>query len=466
MTSFVIFQAAMLLTFVSVVVASQLPTGAPERFGVDSERLARIDDHFAQVIGQEALPGAVALIVRDEHQVYLRSFGEADRETGVPMKCDAIFRLASVTKPIVSAGVLILHEEGHFLLSDPISKFIPEFANPRVMTSFDSSDGSHTTEPARREITIRDLLTHTSGIGYAMLDERLRVIYRKADIPDVVTDRPVVLADKIKTLATLPLVHHPGERWTYGLNHDVLGYLIEVVSGEPLGRFLQRRLFGPLGMTDTHFYLPQSKRNRLAALYHETSNGLRRYDQAMMDQFAPGVTPDFPVDGAQTYYSGGGGLSSTASDIARFGQMLLNGGELDGARVLSPKTLELMTLNHIGRHRVDWMPGRGYGLGVWVTIDAADTGTLTSVGSYGWDGIWNTLLWVDPQERLVGVLMMQSYPSTYNHQRFQNLVYQSLCPPRSIGKTRPASDPMKVEHYINDELVFQSGGDHVFRLLD
>lgn len=418
--------ACFLLWLASVAHGQGLPAAPPEQLGFAPDRLARLDALLETQIEAGRLPGAVALVARHGRVAYFKRFGHMELEAETPMRPDAIFRIASMTKPIVSVAVMMLYEEGHFLLNDPVSQYIPEFTDPEVLVTLHPADTSYTTEPARRDVTIRDLLSHTSGLSYGLLDKRMRPIYRKADVPDAWDIRPITLGEKMRVLADLPLAHHPGERFTYGLSTDMLGYLVEVVSGMPLDRFLDERLFTPLGMDDTHFRLPEEKIPRLATLYAETAEGLKHLDQAMMDALVPHASPNYPYEGAGTYHSGGGGLVATASDYARFAQMLLNGGELDGVRILSPKTVALMTANHIGGHELDDPPRSKFGLGFWITTDVGRTGELTSEGAYGWEGFWNTRFWIDPQEALIGIFMTQAAPYTARHARFQALVYQAI----------------------------------------
>lgn len=399
----------------------------PEKLGFSSERLRRIDRHLEHHVGEGNLVGAVALVLRNGRTVYEANVGMMDRETRQPMRSDAIFRMASMTKPIVSAAVMMLYEDGHFLLNEPVSRFIPEFKDPVVVVEVNAADSSFTSEPARREITIRDLLRHTSGITYGLFGERLGRVYRKADIPDAWDTRDITIGDKMRALAKLPLAHHPGDRFTYGLNTDVLGYLIEVISGMPLDRFLSERIFTPLGMSDTYFYLPPEKADRLAALYALGDDGrLKRYTQEMMNANGWHASPDYPIDGARTYFSGGGGLVSTASDYARFLQMLLDGGELDGVRLLSPKSVQLMTVDHVSSEDAS------FGLGFGVRRELGRYGELGSEGTYDWSGYWGTSFWVDPQENLIGIFLSQANPPGYNNERFRVLVYQAVAHSASV----------------------------------
>ena len=417
----IMFLLILFVWHVSAALGQGLPKAKPEEVGLSSERLARIDKNLTDAIDAETLPGAVVIVARHGKVAYFKSFGMMDRENSKPMKNDAIFRIASMTKPIVSVAAMMLYEEGHFLLGDPVSKFIPEFKNAQVLVDVNLEDTTFTTEPAKREINIRYLLSHASGIGYAVFDEKLRPIYRKAGISGMPDTRNITIGEKMRALAALPLLNHPGEKWHYGLNTDVLGYLIEVISKQPLDQFLEQRIFKPLKMTDTYFYLPNEKVKRLSALYSLSKDGqLNRFTQEMMAQDFPHSSPNYPYEGARTYFSGGSGLSSTAADYVRFCQMLLNGGELDGTRLLSPKTVQLMTMNHIGD--LDAWGGK-FGLGFRIVPDGKQADELTSVGIYDWMGYWGTIFWIDPKEDLIAIFMSQA---DYNGKKLRVLVYQSI----------------------------------------
>src|SRR5690606_25501271 len=291
-----------------------LTPGTPEAEGISSERLERIDNLVESYISKQYINGAAVLIARNGKIVYHKAVGMSDTEKKTPLKKDDIFRIASQSKAVTALAVMMLYEEGHFLLDDPISNWIPEFKNPKVLVTFNPKDSSYTIEPARREITIRHLLTHTSGIDYAAIgSNEMKSIYAKAKIPSGIGNHQYVLADKMKALGKLPLKHHPGEDYTYGLNFDVLGYLVEILSGLPFDEFLQKRIFTPLGMNDTHFYLPENKHARLVPLYETKDNKLVKVTHRIFDD----VDPEYPkLKG--TYFSGGAGLSSTLEDYAKF----------------------------------------------------------------------------------------------------------------------------------------------------
>jgi CubicO group peptidase (beta-lactamase class C family) len=397
--------------------SSELREASPASVRISEDRLIRIDKMLQQSIDSGWIAGAVGFIARDGKIVYDKSFGVNDIETKSLMKRDNIFRIASQTKAITSIAVMMLFEEGKLLLDDPVSKYIPEFANPRVLDHFNEKDTTYTTVPANREITVRDLLTHTSGIDYAGIGSRdMIAIYAKAGIPTGFVSEKILLGDKIRALGRLPLVHQPGERFTYGLNIDVLGYLVEVLSGENLDQYFHKHIFEPLGMTDTYFYLPSSKADRLVKVSTEDKN----HHLAK----APEAFVGYPlVEG--TYYSGGAGLSSTVKDYAVFLQMLLNKGEYNGKRLLARRTVEMITANQIGNLNI----GRDkFGLGFEITTADGQAKLGVSEGSFSWGGYFSTTYWADPKERLACLLFIQQSPMSHGeiHEKFKALVYQAL----------------------------------------
>ncbi|MCC3157389.1 beta-lactamase family protein [Hymenobacter sp. 15J16-1T3B] len=350
-------------------------------------------------------PGVIALVAQDGKVLYRKAFGYADVAARTPLQPEAIFRIASQTKAVASVGLMLLYDEGKFQLDDPVSKYLPAFAHPRVLASFNPQDSSYTTVPAKAEITIRQLLTHTSGLGYPVIGSpEARAIYAKAGIPSGIGSPEGTLAAAMDKLGPLPLLHQPGERFTYGLSVDVVGRLIEVLSGQPLDQFLRRRLFEPLGMRDTYFYLPADKQARLARLYTEEGPG-----KTLAPMQAWGhMQPDYPKL-AGTYFSGGAGLSSTIDDYAVLLQMLLNEGEYGGRRLLKPATVRLMTSNQMGALE---QGGNKFGLGFSVTTAATAAKSGLSEGSYEWGGIFGTTYWVDPKLKVVALLYTQKYPNT------------------------------------------------------
>lgn len=386
----------------SIQKSAPLTKATPESVGMSAERLNRIDVMCKEHIKDGNLPGIVALVVRNGKIVLHEAYGMADNQSNRKMKKDDIFRIASQTKAITSTAVMMLWEEGKFRLDDPVSKFIPEFKNPVVLKSFTYQDTSYTSVPANKEITIRHLLTHTSGLGYGIIDsdERFKMIYRKAEIIEAWTNKSITIEDNIKILAELPLHHNPGEKFTYCLGLDVLGYFIEVVSGMPFDEFLRQRLFDPLGMDDTWFYLPESKGDRLVSVQQNEKGKWVKFPTTFYD-------PDYPIKGAKTYFSGGGGLSSTAFDYATFLQMYLNGGELNGIRILSRTTVQSI----LGNQTSDLFGGdnKYYGLAFGVvTPKGQDAGGIGSTGTFDWGGYFNTQYFADPKEQTIGILMKQT----------------------------------------------------------
>ncbi|MEM7373973.1 MAG: serine hydrolase domain-containing protein [Bacteroidota bacterium] len=380
-----------------------LTSATPESVGMSAERLARIDAMCEAAIKKGEVPGVVALVARKGKIVYHKAFGHADKAANREMKTTDIFRIASQTKAITSTAVMMLWEEGHFRLDDPISRWIPEFKNPKVLKKFSYSDTSFTSEPANKEITIRHLLTHTAGIGYGLIDpdESFRMLFAKAGVSEIATSEALTTEQNIKRVAGLPLHFHPGEKYLYSMGLDVLAYFVEVVSGMPFDQFLQNRLFEPLGMEDTYFYLPESKHDRLVAMYELSRKGWNR-------SVAQGpYDPDYPITCKQSLFSGGGGLSSTADDYATFLQMYLNNGELNGVRILSRTTIQAMMANQIG----DLWGDRGsyYGLAFGVVDVAGQAkGGSGSTGTFSWGGAFNTQYFADPKEEIIGVLMKQT----------------------------------------------------------
>lgn len=386
---------------------------------LDPQRLTRIDQLINDYIREQKIPGAVAIVVRNGKTAYLKAFGVSDVGTKNAVRSDDIFRIASQTKAITSLAVMMLFEEGKFLLDDPISRYIPQFSEPKVLSGFNPADSSFTTVKANREITIRDLLTHTSGIDYAAIGSReFTAIYSKAGIPSGIGNEGDVLGDKIRTLATLPLKHQPGERFTYGLNTDVLGYLVEVVSGMTLDRFFRDRIFDPLGMKDTYFYVPREKHARVVALHEVSNDRIVKVNHPVYDD----VDPGYPTSNG-TYFSGGAGLSSTVADYARFLQLFLNKGVFNGKRLLSRKTVELM----LTLQTKDPITSQ-FGLGFGLETENNDSGSIVSVGTFSWGGAFSTSYWADPQEQVIGLLYtnMYNHPFGEIHDKFKNLVYQSI----------------------------------------
>jgi len=377
----------------------------PEAVGLSSSRLERIATAVQRAVDSGRVAGAVTLVVRRGQTAFFRAQGLADREAGVPMRTDSLFRICSMTKPITSVAAMMLYEEGRFLLDDPVSQYLPEFKSPKVLVK--PASGEPYAIPAAREIRIRDLLRHTSGLTYHWNPD-LGPRYRDADVAHGVLPYDGTIEDSVKRLAALPLLFNPGERFEYGLGVDVLGRLIEVVSGRTLDEFLRERLFAPLGMKDTAFYPPEEKRARLATAYtYYADKGLARFPDTPITEGSFVYAADYPYRGPRTLFAGGAGLVSTASDYARFCQMMLDDGRAGGERLLSRKSVELMTRDQLGRIS----PDQGFGLGFGVRGIKAPLSELGSAGEYDWGGFFYTAFSVDPQEQMIVVFMAQLHPT-------------------------------------------------------
>jgi CubicO group peptidase (beta-lactamase class C family) len=400
-----------------------LPRATPEAVGMSAGRLARIRPVIEQYVKDGRIAGALTLVMRNGKVAHLEAVG--NQSDGKPMREDAIFRIASMTKAITSVAAMMLHEEGRLPLGDPLSKYVPEFKGAQVAIPGEDRK-SFTLVPAKSEITIRHLLTHTSGITYRFIGlEPWAKLYKEAGISDGLNQTEGTLADGIRKLAKLPLMHHPGERFSYSLSTDVLGYVVEVVSGMTLDEFFRKRIFEPLKMRDSHFFLPPEKLPRLAAVYNQLPDGrIKQMGDGPDERGYLIYSATFHHQGPRTYYSGGAGLVSTISDYARFLQMLVQGGELDGARILSRKTVELMTINHVG----ELFGAQGFGLGFGVIRDLGKLNELASVGQYAWGGFFHTNFFVDPKEKMIAIFMSQLYPATdvKLHERFRSLAYQAI----------------------------------------
>ena len=406
----------------SIQVSPVLTEVEPESVGISSERLALVDEMCREAVAEGDIPGIVSLIARDGKIVYWKAYGMANNEEGRQLKRDAIFRIASQSKAITSTAVMMLWEQGKFRLDDPVAKYIPEFKNIQVLKDFQYSDTSWTGIPAQNPVTIRHLLTHTSGIGYGIIDsdERMKMIYQKAGVTDLFTTENVTIEESVKKLAKLPLHFEPGTKYHYSEGLDVLGYFIEVVSGMPFDEFLKSHIFDPLGMVDTYFYLPESKSDRLVAVQHQVDGDWEKYPVTFYDT-------DYPVKGAKTFFSGGAGLSSTAKDYAIFLQMYLNGGEYNGTRLLSRTTVRSMMGNQTGDLFAG--PERYYGLAFGVlTPEGQDRGGMGSTGTFDWGGYFNTQYFADPVENVIGVMMKQTRGPVNDQTgwKFRQLVFQTI----------------------------------------
>ncbi len=390
----------------------------PEDAGFASERLARLDEYVNALVNEGRIPGAVVFLARQGRIVVHKAYGYRDLDTRAPLRKDDIFRIASQSKAITSLAVMMLYEEGRFGLDDPISRYIPEFKDAKVLKSFNAGDTTWTAEPAKGRVTIRQLLTHTSGIDYAAIgSDNFRAIYAKAGVPSGIGSLGATICEKMRVLGGMPLKHEPGEQFTYALGLDVLGCLVEVTSGMPFDQFLRTRIFDPLGMKDTWFYLPADRTARLVTLHH----GVSGKSQVRREPVFDNVNPDYPkLPG--TYFSGGAGLSSTAEDYARFLQLFLNKGEFNGVRLLSPRTVDLIMTEQTPKLDVE------VGLAFGMETAANDHQAPQSLGSFSWGGAFATMYWADPKEGLVA----QIYTNLYNNPvpeirgRFTALVYSAL----------------------------------------
>jgi CubicO group peptidase (beta-lactamase class C family) len=398
--------------------AADLDRAKPEDVGLSSERLERLSAALEGYVERGELAGSVTLVARRGKIAYFESFGQRDREASAPMRNDTIFRIASQTKAIVSTAAMTFVEEGKLLLTDPVAKYLPEFRDSTVAVARDG--GGYDVVKTTRPITVRDLLTHTSGYGYGNgVGEDLWAAAGQTGY--YFADKNETIRESVRRIASLPAHAQPGEQWIYGYSTDILGALLEVVAGQPLDRVLSERVLSPLGMRDTEFYLTPSKRDRLAAVYSRRDGTTERAP-------TPGnsVGQGAYIEGPRKNFSGGAGLLSTATDYARFLQTMLNGGALDGGRILSRKTVELMTVNHLGD--IPFNPGQGFGLGFSVLEDLGARGSLGSVGEFAWGGAYHTTYWVDPREELVVVHLTQLVPAgdVDDQQKVRALIYQAI----------------------------------------
>ena len=411
---------AFVVAFVpSSLLAQGLTRAEPESVGMSSERLDRLTEALQGYVDDGRLAGAVAIVVRRGRIAYLEAVGQRDVATGSAMAADSIFRIASQTKALVSTGVMLLQEEGRLLVTDPIGNYLPAFKNTTVAEPNDS--GGYDVVAPRRPITIRDLLTHTAGISYGNGPAAAK--WDEAEITGwYFADRDETVGAVMARLAELPLDAHPGETWIYGYNTDILGAMIEEITGQTLGAFLGERLLGPLGMGNTHFFLPMGKVERLATVYSSTDDGgiERAPDPGHM------VGQGAYVHGPRKSFSGGAGLLSTATDYATFLQMMLNGGTFDGTRVLSRKTVESMTVDHLDG--IPFRPGQGFGLGFSIMKNPAAIGLPASRGEYGWGGAYHSTYWVDPAEEMVVVYLTQLIPARGidDHGKLRTLIHQAI----------------------------------------
>ncbi len=415
----------LLLAFPVPAIAAELPAGTPEAVGMSAERLERVEAVIQKAVDDGEVAGAAGLIIRGGEVAWSGAFGMADRETSRPMQTDDMFRIVSMTKAVTSTAVLILYEEGHFQLDDPVGRYLPEFDREMQVVS---SDGE-TLVAASRALTIRHLLTHTSGLSYGFMNDALAPYYEAAGVTDGVGENGMTSAENVRRIAEAPLLFQPGTAWNYSLSIDVLGRLVEVVSKQSLEEFLTERLFEPLDMRDTYFHVPDAKRERMAVVYrHDASGELVRVPDGVIRDGHVTFGIDYPYSDEARLQSGGAGLTSTLRDYSRFLQMVLNGGALDGRRVLSRKTVELMTTNQTDRLGVSRnYPGRSWSLAFEVEDGPQGTGLLGSPGIVRWDGFYNTYYWIDPEEELVALIFTQHYPFGIElRYRFRTMMYQAI----------------------------------------
>lgn len=423
MKKFSLFVSLLLLQAI-IVTAQKVTPAAPEAAGFSSERLTHIDREMSDWVYKGWMQGGTAIIIRNGKIVYHKAAGYNDLEAKTPMQKDNIFRIASQTKAITSVAIMILFEEGKLLLDDPVSKYIPAYKKQQVLDKFNPADTTWTSVPAKSDITIRQLLTHTSGLGYAQIGSKeANAIYAKSNLTAGIGVKDDNLLDAMNRLAQLPLMHQPGDKWTYGLNNDLLGCLVEVISGMSLDKFFKTRIFEPLGMNDTYFTIPKEKANRLVNLYKEDKDGKLVKSTAELLN-GKTVTPDYPLE-SSTYYSGGAGLSSTIYDYAVFLQMLLNNGVYNGKRILSRNTIRMMTMNQIG----DLNRGDDkFGLGFQVVTERGSARTPSQIGTFSWGGAFATSYWVDPKEKMVFLFYRQLQSSTHGDvvEKFRAMTYAAM----------------------------------------
>ncbi|GAV20373.1 esterase EstB [Mariprofundus micogutta] len=416
--------------------AADYKTVKPEKVGLSSERLKNMDRLIDGYVERKQIAGAVVMVARKGKVAYFKASGLAD--VGKPMQRDTIFRIVSMTKSITSTAIMMLYEQGKLLLSDPVSKYIPEFRNQKVLVPLpEGSAFPYKLVPVKREVQIRDLLAHTSGILYLFLNDvysnpgRKMVVdlYKEAGITDGFCRPDEEIGDMVKRLARLPLYAQPGEVWDYGLNSDVLGYLVEVVSGMKFDAFVERNIFNPLKMHDSHFYIPKEKLPRLAAVWKSDWHGdLQRADEKPIMAGDLCLNPSDAEALSGKYLAGGANVLSTVYDYFRFAQMLLNGGQLDGVRLLSRKTVELMTAtNHIGAHEAEFLHSKGwkFGLGFAIQQDREHPVDSGDVGTFEWAGIYSTRFSVDPKEEKITIFMSQTNPFGHHFELWDKVLVQS-----------------------------------------
>lgn len=393
---------------------------SPELAGFHPDSLSLIADHLQTAIDSQWTLGGVALVAAQGKVVYHEALGFSDQEKTDSLQLDDIFRMASMTKPVTTVAVMQLVEQGKLSVEDPVSQYIPTFSDPEVLLTVNDEDSTYTARDADREITIHHLLTHTSGLAYGVFDPTAGPVYAKSGVEEGWTKKPVTLADNIPIMGDLPLMHDPGEGWTYSTSIDVLGRVVEVVSEQPLDAYFQEHIFEPLGMDDTYFFLPDAKTDRLVDVYHPDS-----FDPSQLPETA---REDYPIAGAKTYFPGGAGLSSTALDYFLFCDAIRQGGVRNGARILKEETVDLMTENRIDSLWAYEGVKFGYGFSIQETEGYLDR----LQGRYGWGGYWQTTFWIDPQRDVIGILLTNSWPSSTGNQirdGYEHIVNQAVVDP-------------------------------------
>ncbi|MFK7925349.1 MAG: serine hydrolase domain-containing protein [Bacteroidia bacterium] len=375
-------------------------------YELSEDQLSSLDSLFSTAVAERQIPGAVALIANKDDILLHKAWGYSDVEGSEAQSTEDIFRLASMTKPITALAAMMLYEQGAFTLDDSLATYIPSFRHPQILDEYHLQDSSFSAHPASKPISIRQLFTHSSGIGYGFQNDSLMAIFEKHGITEGFEERDILLADNVEQIAQMPLLHEPGEKFTYGLSTDVLGRLIEIWSGQPLDEYLHQAIFEPLAMEDTYFYLPTAKAERLTPVYMTTDSGVSPTDYPLIH---------YPVRGAKRYFSGGADLNGTVHDYYRFCQLLLAGRSFNGRQLLKPETLALMTQDHLGDGSM--------GLGVGIQTKHSEDNPR-SLGSYSWGGFFATTFWVDPEQEIIAILLLQVYP--FEHWEIQNRFEQII----------------------------------------
>ena len=401
------FFVAVLLIIISYGQAKDLKNSSPSRAGFDSNRLKRIDKMIQGCIDREEVPGAVVILIKDGKIGYHKAFGWSDIESKKPLKKDTLFRIASMSKLITTVAALQLFEKAEYNMYTELGSILPEFKEQTVLDSWDGEKQAFATQTAKKKILMNQLFTHTSGIVYPIFTYKGRAGYMKEKIIDAFPGENISLEENIKRLAGVPLAHEPGEGQTYGMNMDVLGRVIEVLDGRPFAKYMREEIFTPLNMKDTGFAVPNNKWNRVSSVYTTKNGKLSLFDESVFDERAPNNKPEWWKRNPDKIALGGAGLISTAIDYALFLQMLVNGGELDGKRILGRKTVEMISR---GVHQSNPESSTASGLSVSVVTDSEKHLHPESQGSFNGGGYFYTSFWVDPKEKFIGILLSQINP--------------------------------------------------------